>query len=362
VQGVALCAGIGAMELGITLALGWGYRSVGYCERDAYAASVLVARMAEQTLDQAPVWDDLATFPSARYRGKVDLVSAGFPCQPWSTAGKRRGLRDPRWLWPNIWETVRALESPVVFLENVPKLRKGGLGVICADLAAAGWDAEWADIRASDLGDTHQRQRLFVLAYRDRAGLESIRRARLLHRQRATRGHDADGRGGADVADTQSVGQREPQHSTSTQPRQDPRSDTGRGNIAMADTDRASLRDEPGWSCGSEWPSSGRGCPDWDELDHSDSEGREGRNSSLAVGPDERPLGTAGPPVVFPPGPDDPLWRSVWPAVQSQGLEPSVCGMADGASYRVDRLRCVGNCVVPIVVAAALDHLLEVVT
>jgi hypothetical protein len=100
--GLALCAGVGGLDLGLRLALGRAYRTVGYVDREAFAAAVLVARMADKALDPAPVWDDIETFDGTAWRGRVDLVSAGFPCQPFSAAGQGRGIDDERWLWPHL--------------------------------------------------------------------------------------------------------------------------------------------------------------------------------------------------------------------------------------------------------------------
>ena len=94
-----LCSGYGGFELALRLA-GVPSRTVAHVERDTYAAATLVARMEDETLDQAPVWSDLATFDGGPWRGRVDLVTAGFPCQPFSQAGQRRGVDDERWLWP----------------------------------------------------------------------------------------------------------------------------------------------------------------------------------------------------------------------------------------------------------------------
>ncbi len=121
VNGLALCAGVGGLELGLALA-NPGYRSVGYVERESYATAILVARMGEQALDPAPVWDDLTTFDGRPWRGKVDLISAGFPCQPFSAAGKQKGTDDERWLWPDIARIIREVQPGYVFLENVPGL------------------------------------------------------------------------------------------------------------------------------------------------------------------------------------------------------------------------------------------------
>jgi len=95
---------------------------VAHVERDPFAAAVLVARMADQALDQAPVWDDLRSFDGRPWRGRVDLVTAGFPCQPWSAAGRRQGIEDDRWLWPDVARIVAEVGPRLVLLENVPVL------------------------------------------------------------------------------------------------------------------------------------------------------------------------------------------------------------------------------------------------
>ena len=166
IHGLALCSGIGGIDLGLRMALGpGGYRTVCHVEREAFAAAVLVARMEDKALDLAPIWDDLATFRGEPWRGVVDLVSAGFPCQPWSVAGKRKGTEDERWIWPSIVRIVREVEPALVFVENVPGLYRHGLREVLSDLAALGFDAEWTNLRASDVGAPHRRERLFVLAY-----------------------------------------------------------------------------------------------------------------------------------------------------------------------------------------------------
>jgi hypothetical protein len=91
-NGLALCAGGGGLELGLRLALGDAYRCVGYVEQAPFAAATLVARMADQALDDAPVWDDVASFDGRPWRGLVDIITTGFPCQPFSEAGQHRGI------------------------------------------------------------------------------------------------------------------------------------------------------------------------------------------------------------------------------------------------------------------------------
>lgn len=203
---LALCAGGAGLELGIDLALehlGVRARTVGYVEREAFAAATLVARMAEASLDDAPVWDDVTTFDARPWRGVVDLVAAGFSCQPWSSAGKRKGTEDERWIWPDIIRTVRDVGPGIVFLENVPPLAaRGGLGIVLGDLAEAGFDAEWGVLSAAEVGATHRRERLFVLAYRHDERCEGERCCCVLDRLGQARRDDADGRCGEAVAYT----------------------------------------------------------------------------------------------------------------------------------------------------------------
>lgn len=142
-------------------------RCVAHVERDAHAASDLVARMEDAALDQAVIWDDLESFDGRAWRGRVDCITAGFPCQPWSSAGKQGGTSDERWLWPIIARIIRDAEPELVFLENVPGLVSGGgLHFVLDDLAESGFDAEWLHLRARDVGASHQRERVFLLACR----------------------------------------------------------------------------------------------------------------------------------------------------------------------------------------------------
>lgn len=136
-----------------------------YVERDSFAAALLVARMADKALGEAPVWDDLATFDGRPWRGRVHIVSAGFPCQPWSHAGARLGTEDERWVWPEIARVVGETRPCYVFLENVGGLVSGGgLGPVLGSLAALGYDAVWGCFSAAEVGAPQVRERVFILA------------------------------------------------------------------------------------------------------------------------------------------------------------------------------------------------------
>ena len=166
-RALELCAGYGGFSLGLRE---HDVSTVAYVERDSYAAATLVARMEEKRLDQAPIWDDLCTFDGAAWRGRVDIVTAGFPCQPFSTAGKQLGLDDERWIWPWIARIIADVQPRYVFLENVTGLIRAGLGHVLTDLAELGFDAEWGLLSAAAVGAPHRRQRVWILADADSDG------------------------------------------------------------------------------------------------------------------------------------------------------------------------------------------------
>lgn len=190
---LSLCSGAGGLELGIRIAVP-GSSVVAFCERDACAIEVLAARMEDGSLAQAPIWFDLLTFDGRPLSGTVDLVTAGFPCQPHSLAGKRGGVDDDRWLWDHVWRVVREVRSPLLFVENVAGLlSSGGFDRVLGDLASGGWSAEWDCVPASSVGAPHIRNRVFLLAaHPDGGRRQSERVGGLLDRERATPGDDAD--------------------------------------------------------------------------------------------------------------------------------------------------------------------------
>lgn len=186
IHGLALCAGVGMLDEGVRTAfalLGREYRTVCYVEREAFAASRLVGLMEAQCLDAAPVWNDLLTFDSRCWRGVVDCVTAGFPCQPHSAAGKRKGVEDERWIWPAIGGIIRDVSPRFVFLENVRGLlSSGGFESVLGSLAVMGFDGQWGVLSAASVGASHRRERVFILAHslsssRQRRGVAGILRA-----------------------------------------------------------------------------------------------------------------------------------------------------------------------------------------
>lgn len=231
---IELFAGAAGLALGLKRACP-ELRTVAYVEREAYAASVLVARMEDAQLDLAPVWDDVSTFDGRPFRGRVDLVAGGFPCQDISNAGKRAGIEGERsGLWKQFARIIAEVQPRFVFIENVSALVARGLEVVLEDLAALGFDAEWGCFRASDAGAPHRRERVFILAHAASDG-------------RLTRRTESDGRSiarsGVAVANTSCIAEREPWNGSFTEPRRDAREDArGRGDVAsVADSDSTGL-------------------------------------------------------------------------------------------------------------------------
>nr|WP_241741203.1 DNA cytosine methyltransferase [Gemmobacter straminiformis] len=153
-----------------------GYRTVGFVERNAGAAATLVARMADASLAPALVWDDLRSFDGRAWRGRVHIVSAGYPCQPFSFAGRRKGEDDPRHLWPEVARIVSEVAPEWCFFENVAGHLSLGFRDVCGDLQRMGYRVAAGVVSAAEVGGSHIRDRLFILAHADR---EAERQPRL---------------------------------------------------------------------------------------------------------------------------------------------------------------------------------------
>jgi DNA (cytosine-5)-methyltransferase 1 len=162
VNELALFAGAGGGILGGKL-LGW--RTVCAVEWDAYAASVLVARQNDGCLPPFPIWDDVQTFDGKPWRGIVDVVSGGFPCQDISAAGKGAGIDGERsGMWSHMARIIGEVRPRFAFVENSPMLTSRGLGTVLGDLATLGYDAKWGVLGASHAGGNINRERIWVVA------------------------------------------------------------------------------------------------------------------------------------------------------------------------------------------------------
>src|SRR5262245_6043000 len=364
-------------------------RTVCYVEREAAAVAILAARMQGGALADAPVWSDLETFDCRPWRGTVDCVLAGFPCQPWSHAGRRAGTADERWLWPALARIIGDVGAWLVGLENVAGLLVGGgLEHVLSSLASMGFDAEWGTVPASAVGAAHQRKRIFILAHRPQPGWRQSQSAALsagqhaaaalrccgnpvAHPRRSTaerRGRpretlsatgpaegetrqrqwsgDAPGDGGEDVGHAD-------QPRANAQP-------SGRGSRRAAgqsggpvgdpDRQRPQGRGSGGRQEHHQCPPGG---PDGTKLGHASGDGRaEGPEVPQGGQPQPARASKEGPALLFAPGPADDRWPDLlahypWLA---PALEPGVCVLAAGTSLvvgesRVDQLRAAGNAV-----------------
>ena len=127
-------------------------------------------------MESAPIWTDLKTFPWESFRDRVDILTGGYPCQPFSAAGKRAGKEDPRHLWPWIADGIRILRPRVCFFENVEGHISLGLSSVISDLEELGYKVSWGIFSAREVGAPHQRKRVFILAYtKDQYGRHTIR-------------------------------------------------------------------------------------------------------------------------------------------------------------------------------------------
>jgi DNA (cytosine-5)-methyltransferase 1 len=159
---LALFAGAGGGILGGHL-LGW--QTVCAVEFDAYAASVLLARQNDGCLPPFPIWDDVRTFDGRPWRGIVDVVSGGFPCQAYSSATAGRGTADD--LWPEMARVVADVAPRYVFAENTVRR---AIDKAADDLESMGYSVKCLPLSAADLGADHIRKRYWLLAYDDMHG------------------------------------------------------------------------------------------------------------------------------------------------------------------------------------------------
>ena len=271
-------------------------------EREAYLSALLVSKMEEGLLDPCPIFGDLVSFDWARYRGLVHLVSGGFPCQPFSYAGKRDGVDDPRHLWPYIRDGLEILRPEIVFFENVAGISTAKspgyhsvLHHVLSDLEGLDFRATAGEFAAAEVGAPHLRRRWFILGLADTAGF--------YWRDRSSISED----------------------------REEP---TVRGQLA--DGERERLEGHSG--------------------DEQVQIGPTGRGSS--IGPTSE-----GRFQLWPSRPGQP--QHEWEP--SRTTEPGLGRDSDGlpdrmVPYRIDRLRALGNAVVPSVAERAFRSLIDELT
>lgn len=162
---ISFCSGYGGIELGLRR-ISRAFKCVCYVEIESYAQANLVTKIENGLLDAAPVWSNLKTFPAQQFSGKVHGITGGYPCQPFSCAGRREGTVDPRHLWPHIQEHIRTIEPVWVYFENVDGHLSEGFNEVHTSLLDMGYTVEAGLFTASEVGAPHLRKRLFILGVR----------------------------------------------------------------------------------------------------------------------------------------------------------------------------------------------------
>lgn len=331
---LSLCTGAGGLDIGLGLAVPPA-RVVCCVEHEAYACEVLATRMAEGSLDVAPVWTDIRTFNGRPWRSVVDWVIGGYPCQPFSDAGKRRGADDPRHLWPHIARIVEEAQPSLCFFENVSGHLSLGFREVAEDLERMDFEVAAGLYSASEVGAPHNRKRLFIMAHA-RYGRQYVSLS-------TTEQNRNEPENGIPVADGSHVA--------------DPYT-TGRG---LARPDQAgvnSVEAEGGLRCRER---SGHAIGRLElcggNVVNAKGVGRGKGRAEPIVRSGRSSAGDASRELpAFPPGPTDiGRWREILAADPT--LEPAIRGMAPGLAHRVGRLRLAGNGVVPLQAAYAFVSL-----
>ena len=306
---LALFAGAGGGILGGKL-LGW--RTVCAVEWEPYPASVLCARQNDGILPPFPIWDDVQTFDGKPWRGIVDVVSGGFPCQDISAAGKGAGIEGERsGMWKHMARVVGEVRPKYVFVENSPMLVSRGLERVLGDLTALGYDTKWTVMGAADVGANHKRDRIWIVA---KLAYSSSKR-------REQHQHFGNIDGGKVCG---SIGE--------------PGKDGGEqhlDNTMFAGLEGAHDNVKP-----SQWiqQESGQRCA---EVSNASSIGLQGQGQHEQSSNSAESRKRKTTELIYGSSPD--FWA----------IEPNVGRVADGVAARVDRLKAIGNGQVPLCAAEA---------
>ena len=338
---VSLCAGYAGIDLGLRRAIP-NLRTIAFSEIEAFACANLVSKMEAGLLDPAPVWTNLKTFPWAAFRDRVDVLSGGYPCQPFSQAGNRRGTEDPRHLWPFIRDGIEIMRPRVCFFENVEGHITLGLRDVLFDLAELGYRTTWGLFSAAEVGAPQQRKRVFILAVAesDRGGGDEDTQLRQLWAERLVQSSRDSGAYNAPAEEQVWPSRpREPQHGWEP-PRVVGDAEKLLLNGSYHD---AGKRQSPGQVPESGDPS-GKG-----DLGDTEREGLEGRARirRSEVAPSGRSAGSFGEA-------EPPLGGDAHGSARGMDYA-ELCRSGDS---RVDELRLLGNGVVPATAERAFRSLM----
>lgn len=376
---ISICTGGGGLDLGLELAVP-GYRPVAYVEREAFACAHLVSAMRQGLLAPAPLWSDARTFPGRQYRGHVDCIIGGIPCQPHSVAGKRLGRDDERDLWSAFRRILVQTGAWCALIENVPGMvTSGGLERVWRDLRRLGFAVEAGLFSAQEVGASHGRERLFVLAVR----AEELEHAAGRGRGReGDLGKPADGVDGrlqhlgdaAGLRNVRDLGGQERTEQTPSRNKHVEQSDQGSGRPNSNDAGDGQPMGDAGGVRGEQR----RGA---DEIG---GRAGEAKQAGMGGGCMVDPVGIRPPQrghdygrnvgnvpdaasqwPLFAPGPDSAIWRDVGreapgrlPATTQSTLRDMADGLAGSLDAdRIDALRMLGNGVVPLAAAHAVRSL-----
>jgi len=335
-----LFAGAGGGILGSELL---GIRTVCAVELEPYPSSVLLARQNDGLLPPFPIWDDVCTFDGRPWRGIVDVVSGGFPCQDISAAGKGAGIDGARsGLWREMHRIVSEVRPQYVFVENSPMLTSRGLGCVLGDMAAIGYDAEWMVLGADDVGAPHVRKRIWILAHDPHAnGLQRPKQGEpftgpqviagcSLHRDDVANSSRWQDRGGDPAS------QRFPSGSINSLGQSTPQPESERSDFKIPDANRQLRRP-------------GNQQENREEIDNCgftvSNTPHPGHVRGKRLFPENERLGSQGN---YHDGRAETNDCGEWWAA-----EPDVGRVAHGLAARVDRLKALGNGQVPAVAATA---------
>ena len=351
---LALCAGAGGLELGLRLAVPDAH-AVCYVEGEAYVASLLVAHMEAGRLDTAPVWSDVRTFDGTGWRGKIDCITAGYPCQPFSIAGRKRADQDPRHLWPHVARIAREIQPQWCFFENVANHLSLGFEQVCHDLGNMGYAVAAGLFSAEEVGAPHRRERLFIVAYRARViGERRIAEGDCSGQPETAAGSGRGELGNAEHAGSPAATERGSDGTSDGQrgaPRRQhtPQQPAGADSLANPTGAEGLVGKSRGVEC---TPTSGQGSNPTVAVGGGDVADHHGAGCQEQCGGEpvsaQHQAAECGSGIALVPPHPDGDWSRV-PA----HLKPSVHRMADGLAYRVDRIRACGNGVVPLAAAYA---------
>jgi len=351
-NGLSLCAGGGGLDMGLGLAEP-GFHTRCFVEWEEYPRRSIIAGQRAGYFTPAPIWDDLTTFDARPFAGAIDTLLAGYPCQPFSQAGKRLGADDPRHLWPHVARVIRELGDGLrwVFLENVAGHITLGAETVLRELWEMGFTPAAGAFSAAETGAPHERLRWFCVAHRAGRGCEILGDA-----AQPGRGGHADG-GNVDLAKPTIAGRaqrgstRRAEAGAESGNRMvaEPQRFGGNGNMADASSaerqgQQSGQRDARGWKEPHGYPALSGGAGLFPPGPSDMGRWRD----TIATAPHLAPATSINDCLAWAGS----LAAAVEVAEQA-AAEPTLRRMADGMALRTRALRLLGNGVCPLAAAYA---------